>query len=120
MSLPDSAHADTQASLYYHFHQPAVPLEHIDHVKDIQCPSDTEIGFSFGAADIFDKAVNSWPKSGSPFILIDATEGCGKSQQRTFFQVKDYTTDKKTTSVKANGKIVSGSDPNIVKSFKAD
>lgn len=120
MFLPDSAHADTQASLHYHFNQPTVPLEHIDCVKNIKCPSDTEISFSFGAADIFDKAVKSWPESGKPFILIDATEGCGKSQQRTFFKVKDYTTDKKTTSVKANGEIMSPSDPNIVKSFKAD
>jgi len=118
--LPDSAHADTQASIDYHFHNPAVPLEHIDCLKNIQCPSDTEISFSFDAAGIFHKAVKSWPKSGKPFILIDATEGCGKSQQRTFFKVKTYTTDKKTRSVKAKGKMLTGADPDIVKSFKAD
>lgn len=68
---------------------------------------------------MFDKAVNAWPKSGKPFILIDATEGCGKSQQRTFFKVKDYTVDKKSTSVKANGEMLSGGDPSIVKGFNA-
>lgn len=120
MVFQDSAHADTQASLECHLNQPAVPLEHIDCIKNIQCPSDNEMSFTFDDADIFDKAVKAWPESGTPFILIDATEGCGKSQQRTFFQVKDYTTDKKMSSVKANGEIVSPSDPRIVKSFQAD
>lgn len=120
MVFQDSAHADTQASLECHLNQPTVPLEHIDCIKNIQCPSDNEMSFTFDDADIFDKAIKAWPESGTPFILIDATEGCGKSQQRTFFQVKDYTTDKKTSSVKAKGEIVSPSDPRIVKSFQAD
>ena len=68
---------------------------------------------------MFIKAVSSWPKSGTPFILIDATEGCGKSQQRTFFKVKDYSIDKQSASVKANGEILSGGDPSIVKGFTA-
>lgn len=120
MFPPDSAHADLYATLDILFNHPAVPLEHIDSVKNIQCPSDNEISFSFDTDDMFDQAKKSWPTSGNPFLLIDGTEGCGKSNERTFFLVRVYTLDKTTRSVKANGDMLSGADPDIVKSYRVD
>lgn len=113
----DSSQQGTQAQIQYSFQHPSVPLEHVDSIKNVQCPSDSEISFSFSNSDMFQKAIDSWPKPGSDFVLIDATEGCGKSNQRTFFYVDDYTTDKSDFSVKAKGRMSSGSDPSIVKDF---
>ena len=108
-----------RAQVNFDFNHPTVPLEYISSVKDITCPSDNEIHLTFDSSDLFDKATDDWPKSGSLFNLIDNTEGCGKSGQRTFFQVQSYTTNKDTLSVQAKGKQLSASDPEIVNSFNA-
>ncbi len=116
----DSSQGKKRAQVQYTFHQPSVPLEHIISIHNIQCPSGTEISFAFDHPDLFQKAITSWPKPGADLILIDATEGCGKSNQRTFFYVDDYTTDKSDYSVRATGRMLTGSDPTIIKDFKVD
>jgi len=116
----DPSQAKKRAQVQYTFHQPSVPLEHIDSIHNIQCPSDTEISFAFNHPDLFQKAIRAWPKPGDDFVLIDATEGCGKSNQRTFFYVDDYMTNKSDYSVRATGRMLSGSDPAIIKDFKID
>ena len=108
-----------RAQVDFNFNHPTVPLEYISAVKDITCPSDTDLHLTFDNSDLFDKATDDWPKSGSLFNLIDNTEGCGKSAQRTFFQVQSYTMNKDTLSVQAKGKQLSASDPEIVDSFSA-
>ncbi|KAL8792633.1 MAG: hypothetical protein Q9195_004761 [Heterodermia aff. obscurata] len=113
------AEGQKRAEVNFEFHQPTVPLEYISAVKDITCPSDTELHLTFDNSDLFDKATDDWPNSGSLFNLIDNTEGCGKSAQRTFFQVQSYTVDKDTLSVQTKGKQLSASDPEIVNSFNA-
>ena len=95
-------------------------MEHISAVKDITCPSENDLHLTFSTSDLFDKATDDWPKSGSLFNLIDNTEGCGKTDQRTFFQVESYSMDKDTLSVQAKGKQLSATDPQIVNSFSAD
>ena len=116
----DPSQGKKSAQVQYTFHQPSVPLEHISSIHNIQCPSDTEISFAFDHPDLFRKAMDSWPEPGADFVLIDATEGCGKSNQRTFFYVDDYTTDESEYSVRATGRMLSGSDPAIIKGFKVD
>lgn len=116
----DPSQGNKRAQVQYTFHQPSVPLERISSIHNIQCPSDTEISFAFDHPDLFQKAVSSWPTPGVDFVLIDATEGCGKSNQRTFFYVDDYTTDKTDCSVHATGRMLNGSDPAIIKGFKVD
>ena len=101
------AEGQRRAEVNFDFHHPTVPLEYISSVKDITCPSNSEIHLTFDNSDLFDKATDDWPKSGSLFNLIDNTEGCGKSAQRTFFQVQSYTMDKDTLSVQAKGKQLS-------------
>lgn len=113
------AEGQKRAQVNFDFHHPTVPLEYISAVKDITCPSDSELHLTFDNSDLFDKATDDWPKSGSLFNLIDNTEGCGKSAQRTFFQVQSYTMNKDTLSVQAKGKQLSASDPEIVNSFNA-
>lgn len=116
----DPSQGKKRAQVQYTFHQPSVPLEHISSIHNIQCPSDTEISFAFDNPDLFQKAVSSWPTPGVDFVLIDATEGCGKSNQRTFFYVDDYTTDETDYSVHAIGRMLNSSDPAIIKGFKID
>ena len=117
--MPDLSQANRYAQIQYSFHQPTVPLEHIESVKSVTCPSDTELDLSFSQSNYFNKAISSWPKSGEPFILIDSTEGCGQSEQRTFFYVTDYTVHNDSLSVLAHGRMLSGADPSIIKSLKA-
>lgn len=114
------AEGQRRAEVNFDFHHPTVPLEYISAVKDITCPSDSDLHLTFDNSDLFDKATDDWPKSGSLFNLIDNTEGCGKSAQRTFFQVQTYTMNKDTLSVQAKGKQLSASDPEIVNSFTAN
>ena len=114
------AEGQRRAEVNFDFHHPTVPLEYISSVKDITCPSDSDLHLTFDNSDLFDKATDDWPKSGSLFNLIDNTEGCGKSAQRTFFQVQNYTMNKDTLSVQAKGKQLSASDPEIVNSFTAN
>jgi len=116
----DPSQGKKRAQVQYTFHQPSVPLEHISSIHNIQCPSDTEISFAFDHPDLFQKAMISWPKPGADFVLIDATEGCGKSDQRTFFYVDYYTTNESDYSVRAIGRMLTGSDPAIIKDFKVD
>ena len=111
---------DKQAQVTFDFHHPTVPLEYIKDVKDITCPSDNEIHVTFSSADLFEKAVDDWPDSGTIFNLIDNTEGCGKSGHRTFFQVQSYSLDKETRCVQARGKALSATDPEMVNGFTAD
>ena len=113
------AEGQKRAQVNFDFHHPTVPLEYISAVKDITCPSDKDLHLTFDNLDLFNKATDDWPKSGSLFNLIDNTEGCGKSAQRTFFQVQSYTMNKDTLSVQAKGKQLSPSDPEIVNSFSA-
>ena len=114
------AEGQRRAQVNFDFHHPTVPLEYISAVKDIICPSETELHLTFDTSDMFDKATDDWPNSGTIFNLIDNTEGCGKSDQRTFFQVQTYTMNKESLSVQTKGKQLSATDPEIVNGFTAD
>ena len=108
-----------RAQVDFNFHHPTVPLEFINDVKDITCPSDNEIHVTFDSEDLFEKAIDDWPESGSLFNLIDNTEGCGKSGHRTFFQIQSYTLDKASRCVQATGKQLAPTDPDMVDGFDA-
>ena len=127
---PDHIKPNTKQTLHYQdgqkraqvdfdFHNPTVQLEYISDVKDITCPSEDEIHVTFDSEDLFEKATDDWPNSGSVFNLIDNTEGCGKSGHRTFFQIQSYDLDKATRSFRAKGRALSATDPELAKRFKA-
>ena len=106
--------------MLYNFNQLTVPLEHIDSVKNIECPEDGVITFSFDQPNLFRQAQNSWPKNGDDFVLIDNTDGCGKSAHRTFFYVDEYTMDEKTHSVRAKGEMFDSTEARIIQSYTAN
>lgn len=113
-------HEHTHANILYNLHHPSVPLEHIDSVKNIECPEKGVITFSFSQPELFRHAMNTWPKNGEDFILIDNTDGCGDAHTRTFFYVDEYTMDKKTHSVRATGQMLDGNEEHIVHSWEAN
>ena len=113
-------HEFTNANVLYNLHHPSVPLEHIDSVTNIECPEDGVITFSFSKPDLFKLAMETWPKNGDDFVLVDNTDGCGEPGTRTFFYVDEYTMDEKTHSVRAKGEMLDGNEQKIIHSWEAN
>ncbi|KAF6824182.1 isoamyl alcohol [Colletotrichum musicola] len=90
----------TNALVRAEMKQPAVLLEQIETISDIQC-SDTGVVIKFSATEDYNTCLSSWPANS--FIMVTNHNGtCDAEHERGIYLVNGYTFDNATLTLTAS------------------
>lgn len=99
VTLPYEGINDTNALVRAMMKHPAILLETIDTISDVQC-SDTGVVLKFSSTEDYKTCLGAWPAN--DFIMVtNHANGCDGENERGIFVVQGYTFDDATLTLTA-------------------